>query len=390
MTSDQPASMETNVERAAILAERVARSAHRNDTDKAGSPLIEHVERVVTRLAKFPEDVRASAWLHDACESGGLGLDQLATEGFGGGIANAVDALTRRPEEDLDSYLHRVLALPISATVKRSDLTDNTRPERLDQLPEATRARLTKKYAKYLPVLGSFSTSTIASLLPPDSDGCPSISWAEADDCDPLMVYHSFPLPVAQAALSQTADASAAEPGITSTLRTLLPTEGKLHGLPDRLKSPSHLAEKLRRRLTGGKSADVEDQVRYTLVLPLDNLVELANDFFEDLRVRGWQCADLTHRYYRGSPYKGIHAMLRTHGAGSRVVELQVHTDAALRAKDASRRYFEMSQQRPGCDGRLSNAEITQRRIVIWAEVPTPPGLPELRFGHRSVELVRG
>jgi|GEM_PF-400660 Guanosine polyphosphate pyrophosphohydrolases/synthetases len=371
------------------LAERTARLAHHGGTDKAGLPYIDHVERVALRLERFPEDVRTCAWLHDVCDCGTMDLDRLKAMGFEPRLVEAVDALTRRTDDDLDAYLKRVLATRPAATVKRADLTDNAKPERLELLPQAAREALEVKYAKYLAVLGSYSTSTVADLLPTPSRHAPEIAWAEHGDCDPLMVYHSFPLPLAQAALGQTADAASAEPAITATLLSLLPASGHLHGLEDRLKSPSHLAEKLRRERTAGKAAEAQDQVRYTLVLPVNTLVDLANDYFEDLRVRGWQCAELTHRYFAGAPYKGIHALLRTHGASSRVVELQVHTAEALEAKKLSRVYFEMSQGRPGTAGRLSNDEITRARVMIWEHVPTPQSLSELHFGDRRVERFR-
>lgn len=223
--------MDATVARAA----EIARVAHHGEVDKAGDDYIDHVGRVAGRLVKFSPEVQAAAWLHDVCEHGWATVEELGSSGFSTEVTTAVAALTREPAEEVDSYLRRVLMSPTSATVKRSDLTDNTRPERLGRLPDAERGRLEGKYAKYLTVLGSFSTAALADLLPVANPSVPAISWAYQDDCDPLAVYHSFRLRHAQAALEQVSDAAAAEPEVTSTLIELTPPSARLYGLEHRL-----------------------------------------------------------------------------------------------------------------------------------------------------------
>lgn len=366
-------------------AEKAARRAHEGQVDKGGEAYIEHVERVAQRLVRFSPEVVAVAWLHATCERGDLHLTELDSLGFDSETLVAVKALTKGLDEDAASYLNRVLTTRTSATVKRADLTDNTRQERLAKvLDTELRRKLELKYDWYLSVLGSFSNVTLEDLL----DGAVDIAWEKDDSCDPLAVYHDHPLRLAQAALEQVRDAITAEPGITRTLDSRVPPAGRLDGRSQRLKSPAHLAKKLRVNAKGVGIAVVHDQLRYTLVLPLSELVELANGFFEDLRSRGWRCLELTHRYHAGSAYKGIHALLLSHGASSRVVELQIDSEESLRAKSHSRPYYEMRRLPRGSKGRLSDNEINEHRIRISDAVPTPPGLADLQFGDMYIKPI--
>lgn len=63
-------------------------------------------------------------------------------------------ALTKGEGESLESYTARVLATPGALLVKEADLAHNTNPARLAALDEATRARLTEKYANTRRLLG--------------------------------------------------------------------------------------------------------------------------------------------------------------------------------------------------------------------------------------------
>jgi (p)ppGpp synthase/HD superfamily hydrolase len=127
-------------------AERVARDAHRDQVDKAGHPYADHPARVAARVADDP--VAASvAWLHDTVEDTGTTLEGLRVLGFPAVVREAVDAMTRRGDEDPDAYYERVAGNETAVRVKRADIADNSDPQRLARLDEALRERLEEKYA---------------------------------------------------------------------------------------------------------------------------------------------------------------------------------------------------------------------------------------------------
>ena len=133
------------------LAEAIARAAHAGQTDRAGRPYIEHVERVAAGVE--PADA-AVAWLHDVLEDTPITAGDLAAQGVDPEVIEAVEAITRHDDEHPDGYYARVRANPAALRVKASDLADNTSEARLAQLDPATRARLEAKYAHARAALG--------------------------------------------------------------------------------------------------------------------------------------------------------------------------------------------------------------------------------------------
>ena len=78
---------------------------------------------------------------------------------FGPRIAQAVGAITRRPDDEGDAYYHRVAGNRIALAVKRSDIEDNLDPRRTEKLDPATARRLAAKYAHALAILNAESTT---------------------------------------------------------------------------------------------------------------------------------------------------------------------------------------------------------------------------------------
>lgn len=130
-------------------ARELAERAHTGQVDKAGAAYVEHPARVARRVAGDGGDAAAvaAAWLHDVLEDTPVEDAELAAA-FPAPVVAAVRALTRLPGQDLDDYYAAVRADPIAVRVKRADLADNTDPARLARLDDATRERLTAKYAR--------------------------------------------------------------------------------------------------------------------------------------------------------------------------------------------------------------------------------------------------
>ena len=102
---------------------RIALEAHRGQRDRAGAPYVLHPLRMMLRGRTDAE--RMAAVLHDVVEDSAWTLDDLRARGFPGEVVDAVDALTRRPDEPWDAFVERAAANPIARRVKLADLEDN-------------------------------------------------------------------------------------------------------------------------------------------------------------------------------------------------------------------------------------------------------------------------
>jgi (p)ppGpp synthase/HD superfamily hydrolase len=102
----------------------IALAAHEGQTDKTGRSYFEHCRRVADAVQA--DDTKIVAYLHDVAEKGrGWTLDRLREEGFSPEIVAAVDALTRRDQEEWDDFVHRAGANSLARPVKQADLEDN-------------------------------------------------------------------------------------------------------------------------------------------------------------------------------------------------------------------------------------------------------------------------
>ncbi|MBT2393446.1 HD domain-containing protein [Streptomyces sp. ISL-1] len=136
--------------------EAIAREAHAAQTDKSGRPYTEHLAAVAegVRTRGGSEEQIAAGWLHDSVEDDALSREWLEAAALPQSVKDMVLALTKSKGEDLESYTRRILATPGARLVKEADLAHNADPARLAALDEATRTRLTAKYAKVRGLLG--------------------------------------------------------------------------------------------------------------------------------------------------------------------------------------------------------------------------------------------
>jgi (p)ppGpp synthase/HD superfamily hydrolase len=136
--------------------EAIAREAHAAQRDKAGRPYAEHLQAVAegVRARGGSEEQIAAGWLHDSVEDDALSREWLAAAALPRSVKDMVLALTKRRGEELREYTARILATPGARLVKEADLAHNADPARLAVLDEATRARLTAKYAQVRRLLG--------------------------------------------------------------------------------------------------------------------------------------------------------------------------------------------------------------------------------------------
>jgi len=105
-------------------AAKIAEQAHAGQRDKIGQPYIEHCRRVADAVETL--DQKAIAYLHDVVEKGdGWSRERLEAAGFGTSIVSAVEAMTRRHDEDDAAFVRRAASNPLALPVKRADLADN-------------------------------------------------------------------------------------------------------------------------------------------------------------------------------------------------------------------------------------------------------------------------
>ncbi|MCU0514813.1 MAG: GTP pyrophosphokinase [Anaerolineae bacterium] len=125
----------------------LALHAHRGQTDRYAMPYILHPLRL---LLKMTDDVaRMAAVLHDVVEDTPVTLADLRQAGYPEVVVQAVDALTRRPEEDYMDYVRRAGAHPVARRVKLADLEDNMDVRRMTTVTAADAERLARYRAAW-------------------------------------------------------------------------------------------------------------------------------------------------------------------------------------------------------------------------------------------------
>lgn len=122
----------------------LAVKAHHGQKDKLGKEYILHPLWVMNHIDG--DYLKKIAVLHDLVEDTDISLTDLYEMGYPSEIVEAIDALTKRPGEDLHAYLDRVMSNPLALPVKKVDTMHNTLDERMKCLPEAERKRLIEKY----------------------------------------------------------------------------------------------------------------------------------------------------------------------------------------------------------------------------------------------------
>lgn len=155
----KPGSLERAIE--------IAVHAHAGVTDKAGAPYILHPLRVMH--AVDGEVARIVAVLHDVVEDDPRwNFARLRLEGFDDLVIAALEAVTKRPEEEGGAtpeekeerylaFVRRAAAHPVGRAVKRADLDDNLDVTRLPSLTDKDRMRL-NRYLLARPIVSAERT----------------------------------------------------------------------------------------------------------------------------------------------------------------------------------------------------------------------------------------
>jgi (p)ppGpp synthase/HD superfamily hydrolase len=128
-------------ELAVELARALAAFAHAGQTDKAGQPYLTHPVAVAGKV-RTPEE-KITALLHDVLEDTFV-LPETIGNLFGAEILAAVQAVTKREDEDYMDFVARAKRNPIARAVKLADLEHNMDLSRIPNPTEKDLARAEK------------------------------------------------------------------------------------------------------------------------------------------------------------------------------------------------------------------------------------------------------
>ena len=130
---------------------KIAQKAHKNQTDKFGTPYIGHVMRVMNAGKTYDEKIVGV--LHDVIEDcPEITLEYLIQEGFPNEIVFAIECLTKNPpDQDYTEFVKQTEKSALAVSVKINDLQDNMNLTRFNRpMTEKDMNRLNKYLTAYL------------------------------------------------------------------------------------------------------------------------------------------------------------------------------------------------------------------------------------------------
>ena len=126
-------------------AMKLCYEAHKDQVDKSGLPYVFHPFHVAEQMTD--EATTIVALLHDVVEDTDYTLEDLAAEGFGKDILEAVALMTHEDDVPYLDYVAKLKDNPIARAVKLADLAHNSDLSRIGEVDDETRERL-EKYKK--------------------------------------------------------------------------------------------------------------------------------------------------------------------------------------------------------------------------------------------------
>ena len=131
-------------------AMKLCYEAHKDQVDKSGMPYVFHPFHVAEQMTD--EATTIVALLHDVVEDTDYTLEDLAAEGFGEDILEAVALMTHEDDVPYLEYVAKLKDNPIARAVKLADLAHNSDLSRIGEVDDETKQRL-EKYKKAIALL---------------------------------------------------------------------------------------------------------------------------------------------------------------------------------------------------------------------------------------------
>lgn len=129
-----------------LKAESLAKKQFKGKVDKGGQPYFYHLQRVAEKM--ITDNEKIVAYLHDIIEDTEIDFQFIHNE-FGFVIAEAVDLLTKKPNDLYIDYISRISSNIIARKVKIADLEDNMNISRLQKVTSNDLERLNKYIQAY-------------------------------------------------------------------------------------------------------------------------------------------------------------------------------------------------------------------------------------------------
>lgn len=126
------------IDAAIALACRV----HAGQVDKSGKPYILHPLRLMLKFDD--EDAQVVSVLHDVVEDSDATLEDLRALGISEDAIEAIDCLSKRPGEQYNDFISRIIPNELARKVKIADIEDNLDLTRLPKLSEKDLLRVAK------------------------------------------------------------------------------------------------------------------------------------------------------------------------------------------------------------------------------------------------------
>jgi len=120
----------------------IALKAYSGQTDKAGKEYILHPLRLMAQMDS--EEEMSVALLHDVIEDSEYTAEDLLENGISAVVVNAVQSLTKLPNENYELFIERVLENKLAAKIKKADIEDNMNVLRLKSINEKDLERVAK------------------------------------------------------------------------------------------------------------------------------------------------------------------------------------------------------------------------------------------------------
>ena len=121
------------------LAFEIAKTAHAGQTDKAGLDYILHPLQVAAEVTTDEE--KAVALLHDIIEDTDVTASELLAKGLPDNVVEAVEALTKKHNQNYAAYLAGVKKNRLTNADKLADLKNNSDLSRMEKITQKDRDR---------------------------------------------------------------------------------------------------------------------------------------------------------------------------------------------------------------------------------------------------------
>ena len=123
-------------------AMKIAYTAHQDQVDHSGLPLVMHVLHIAEDMPD--EDTTVAALLHEILDTTAWTVGDLRKEGVSEPVLEALSVLTQAEDEPYSEYIDRVGQNRIARCVKLADLRHEIDPGRFDMITEQDMAQISR------------------------------------------------------------------------------------------------------------------------------------------------------------------------------------------------------------------------------------------------------